>query len=363
MNPNKHIAFIIPSLQQGGLENAVSVLVNHMAKSGKFKISIICFYNNPVFYTIEEKVDVYIPTFKRKAYSTIKYYFKAYRFITQKLKQINPDIVVSYGDYVNSISILAAKNCDFPVFVSDRSSPGKFFPWLVTKMRSFTYPKANGIIAQTERAKNQKEVMIGEDFPIKVIPNPVRPIQAFKETKRNTILCVARHYHVKGIDRLLEAFAKVDNPDWTLEIAGSNGPETEKLINQAKAFGIDNRVVFLGARKDIDRIYSYSSIFVLPSRSEGLPNALIEAMAHGLPCISFDINAGPSDVIEHEVNGILIEDGNIDELADRISELIQNKEKSDALGMKATEIKEKLSIDKITEQLLIFIGAKSEHKE
>lgn len=357
----KHIAFIIPSLQQGGLENAVSVLVNHITKSSKLKISIICFYNNSVFYTIDEKVDIYIPTFRRKGYSTIRYYFKTYRFIIQKLKQINPDIVVSYGDYVNSISILAAKNCDFPIFVSDRSSPGKSFLWLVTKMRSFTYPKANGIIAQTLRAKKQKESMIGKDFPIKVIPNPVRPIQVFEETKRNTILCVARHYHVKGIDRLLEAFAKVDNPDWTLEIAGSNGPETEKLINQVKVLGIANRVVFLGARKDIDSIYSYSSIFVLPSRSEGLPNALIEAMAHGLPCISFDINAGPSDVIEHGVNGILVEDGDIDELANKVKELIDDKEKRDALGKKAMEIKEKLSINRITDELLTFIGAKNEY--
>ena len=357
----KQIVFIIPSLNQGGLENAVAVLVNHIAISNKFRISIICFYNNPVFYTIDEKVDICIPTFKRKGYSTIRYYLKTYRFIIQKLMQINPEVVVSFGDYVNSISILATKKCGYPIFVSDRSSPGKSFPWFVTKMRSFAYAKANGIIAQTLRAKKQKESMLGKDFPSKIIPNPVRPVKVLKETKRNTILCVARHYHVKGIDRLLEAFVKIDAKDWVLEIAGSEGPETEKLTNQAKALGIENRVFFLGARKDIDRIYSYSSIFVLPSRSEGLPNALIEAMAHGLPCISFDINAGPSDVIDNEVNGVLVEDGDIDELANKVKELIDNKEKRDTLGKKAMEIKDKLSIDRITDELLTFIGAKNEY--
>jgi GalNAc-alpha-(1->4)-GalNAc-alpha-(1->3)-diNAcBac-PP-undecaprenol alpha-1,4-N-acetyl-D-galactosaminyltransferase len=358
-----HITFIIPSLQQGGLENAVSVLVNQLAKLKNIKISIICFYNNPIFYQLNDNVAICMPPFKRKGISTISYYLKSYQFIIKQLKQNKPDRVISYGDYVNSISILASKSCSLPIFVSDRSSPAKRFPMYIKMLRKLTYRKANGIIAQTLRAKDQKVAMLGKGFPIKVIPNPVRPIQVFEESKKQVILCVARHYHVKGIDRLLEAFSKVNDTSWCLEIAGSVGPETEQLLQHAKKLRIDDRVNFLGARKDIDRIYSYASIFVLPSRSEGLPNALIEAMAHGLPCISFDINAGPSDVIEHEVNGILVEDGNIDELANKIKELIENKEKRDALGRKAMEIKEKLSIDRITDELLTFIGISNEHQE
>lgn len=356
-----NITFIIPSLQQGGLENAVSVLINQLAKLKNIKISIICFYNNPIFYQLNDNVDIYMPPFKRKGISTVSYYLKSYKFIIKQLKQNKPDRVISYGDYVNSISILASKSCSLPIIVSDRSSPAKRFPLYIKMLRKLTYMKANGIIAQTLRAKNQKVAMLGKGFPIKVIPNPVRPIQVFEESKKKVILCVARHYHVKGIDRLLEAFSKVHDNSWCLEIAGSVGPETKQLFQQVKKLRIDDRVDFLGARKDIDRIYSYASIFVLPSRGEGLPNALIEAMAHGLPCISFDINAGPSDVIDHEVNGILVQDGNIDELAKRINELIENKDNREALGKKATEIKEKLSIDRITNEFLTFINTYSEY--
>lgn len=356
MNLDKHIVFIIPSLQQGGLENHVMVLANQISRNTENRVSIICLYNNPFFYEVEKGIGTFIPSYKRKGYSTLHYYWKSFLFIRQKLKELKPDVVVSFGDYINFISIAVCKSINLPVFVGDMSSPGKTFPFFVNLFRRWTYPMAKGIIAQTQRAKDQKVKIVGPIVPIQIIPNPLRVINKFEVEKERVILGVARHYHVKGIDRLLEAFAKTKDKSWKLKIAGSEGPETNRLNDQAKRLNISERVIFLGARKDIDFVYSYSSIFVLSSRSEGLPNALIEAMSHGLPCISFDINAGPSDVIEHEVNGILVEDGNIDELAYRINELIENKEKRNSLGIKATEIKEKLSIDRITYELLTFIG-------
>jgi GalNAc-alpha-(1->4)-GalNAc-alpha-(1->3)-diNAcBac-PP-undecaprenol alpha-1,4-N-acetyl-D-galactosaminyltransferase len=110
--------------------------------------------------------------------------------------------------------------------------------------------------------------------------------------------------------------------------------------------------------KDIDTVFSYSKIFVLPSRSEGFPNALIEAMAHGLACVSFDINAGPRDVIENGVNGVLIEDGDIDSLATNINELIINESLRIQLGEKAKKLKDKLSLDGIGKEFLNFIVPK-----
>lgn len=348
------IAFLTPSLHQGGLENAVTVLVNQLTKIGH-DVFVICYYDNPIFYKLDKRIRIYLPPYKRKGYSTFHYYFKSYSFIKKILKEEGPDVIISYGDYINPVSILASRSLGLPIYVSDRSSPSIVFPLLVSVLRKFTYGIANGIIAQTERAKSQKLAMLGPKAKILVLPNPIRPIKFKQVEKEKIILCVARHFHVKGIDRLLEAFSLLKQNDWSIHIAGAYGPETENLIKLATYFGIAHRVNVLGPRKDIDDVYAYSSIFVLPSRSEGLPNALIEAMAHGLACISFDINAGPSDVIEHGVNGILVEDGNIDELASRIKELIENNEKRKALGNKAKEIKERLSLDRITTELLTFI--------
>lgn len=356
MNPNKHIIFLVPSLQQGGLENHVSVLANAIAFKG-YKVSIICYYTNEIFYILENSIKIFSPPFKRKGFSTVRYYLKSFLFVRNNVEKMNPDVVISFGDNINFISILACKSIGRSIFIGDMSSPGKKFPFHIAAFRKLTYTMSKGIIAQTVRAKDQKQEMVGSKVPIEIIPNPLRGIEQIDLDKKNVVLGVARHYQVKGLDRLLEAFSKTNDKNWILEIAGSEGPETKALKEQAIRLGISERVFFLGARKDIDRVYSYSRIFVLPSRSEGLPNALIEAMAHGLACISFDINAGPSDVIDHEVNGILVEDGNIDELAKRINELIENKEKREALGKKATEIKEKLSIDRITDEFLTFINA------
>jgi GalNAc-alpha-(1->4)-GalNAc-alpha-(1->3)-diNAcBac-PP-undecaprenol alpha-1,4-N-acetyl-D-galactosaminyltransferase len=356
----KRLAFIVPSLHQGGLENYVTVLVNHIAKNKDIKISILCYYNNPVFYTLHPNVELIVPTYGRRGTSTIHYYVKSVVFLRKNLQKIKPATVVSLGDYINFISIAVAKSLKMPVFVGDRSSPGKTFPFLVRLFRQWSYPKAQGIIAQTQRAKAQKELMLGKGVPIQIIPNPIRDIRNYELSKENVVLCVARHYHVKGIDRLLAAFANIKDRTWRLEVAGSEGPETQALKEQAITLGIAERVRFLGARKDIDRIYSYSSILVLPSRSEGLPNALIEAMAHGLACISFDINAGPSDVIEHEVNGILVEDGDVGEMTRQLDRLICNESLRITLGEKATLIKEQYTLERITGRFLDFINSRFE---
>lgn len=355
MSASKKIFFVLPSLQQGGLENHATILINGIAKERNFEVGVICVYQKERFYDVDDNVEVFSPKFKREGISTMRYYYKFLRFANSVLAKNKPDVIVSFGDYINFLSIIVAKFNSVPVFVGDRSSPGKPFPVVVSKLRNWTYPRASGIIAQTTRAREQKMGMVGDSVPIRIIPNAIKDLQFFNEEKRNIILCVARHYHVKGIDRLLEAFAKAKSSNWNLEIAGSYGPETENLKDQAKRLGIETRVKFLGARKDIDKVYSYSGVFVLPSRSEGLPNALIEAMAHGLPCISFDINAGPSDVIQHEVNGFLVEDGNINELARRMDDLMQSEEKREVLGKNATAIREKLSKESVVRMLLDFI--------
>lgn len=351
----KNICFVSPSLHQGGLENAVMVMSNEMARRGHL-VSVICVYDNPIFYQLDERIKIISPTYKRKDFSTPVYYLKSIFYLRNEIKNIRPDVIISYGDFLNPISLLATRNLKIPVFISDRSSPGKKFPFIVQKMREYIYPLATGIIAQTEAAKKQKQKMLKGYTNIQVIPNPIRPINNYPDCiKENIVLGVARHYHVKGLDRLIEAFAKTNHSDWRLVIAGNKGPHTEELTQLIEKYKIKEKVQFLGAVKEIDKVFSTAKIFVLPSRSEGFPNALIEAMANGVASISFDVNAGPSDIIENEYNGFLVENGNIEALANKIQLLMDDEILREKIALNALNLKNDLRVDKIGELFYNFI--------
>lgn len=351
----KQIAYIIPSLLQGGLENHASVLINEIAKDKNIKVTVLCYYNNPIFYQLHPSVTLIVPTFERKGRSILCYYLMAFVFLRKNLRAIKPDTVISFGDYINFISIMVAKTLRLPIFVQDGASPATEFSRTVKFFRKITYPMSKGIIVQTQRAQKILQNLVENKVPVEIVVNPLRELKLNSVAKEKIILCVARHYHVKGIDRMLEAFAKIEHRDWRLEIAGSEGPETPKLISLGERLGISDRINFLGAIKEIDIVYNRASIFVLPSRSEGLPNALIEAMAHGLPCISFDINAGPSDLIQNNVNGILIEDGNIKELTEQINRLIEQENLRNTLGANAISVRQKHEVRKVCSDLLDFV--------
>ena len=134
-----------------------------------------------------------------------------------------------------------------------------------------------------------------------------------------------------------------------------SGPETENLKQLVRDRNIEDKVIFLGEIKEIDRVYAEAGIFCLTSRSEGFPNALCEAMAAGLPSISFDIVAGPADIIKDGYNGILTKDGDIEGLAAQLQTLIENEELRKKIGRESSKLQEELSLASSGSKFLNFI--------
>ena len=153
---------------------------------------------------------------------------------------------------------------------------------------------------------------------------------------------------------LIESFAKLKNQDWELHIAGGD-EEGEVLKEQAERLGVINRIKFLGKVKEIDKCYAYAGMFVIPSRSEGFPNALAEAMTAGCCCVAFDFVAGPRDLISHNNNGIIVPESDIHAMAKTIDELILDDKKRVLLGKNAMVIREKLNKSVIVEKIKTFI--------
>ncbi len=147
---------------------------------------------------------------------------------------------------------------------------------------------------------------------------------------------------------LIEAFScSRAKEEWKLIIAGE-GRERDKLEQLAVEYNISSGVNLTGWQESIDELYARASVFVLSSRYEGFPNSLAEAMSAGLPCISFDCDFGPAEMIRHDVNGILVEPGNVEKLADEIDLLAADESERNRLGRKATEIKKELNLESIT---------------
>lgn len=350
----KVICLISPSLQMGGLERAASNLANYFNSKG-FKVIYIVLYSFKKFFELDSGIVLIEPDLNYRSSNKFSYYLNMIPYLRKAVKKYKPNTILTLGEYHNALVLFALQGIDIPIHVSDRSSPNKKFGQLFTIFRKWIYKKSSGVIAQTETAAAQKRRMLGLDFRISVIPNAIRNVKRYSFKREKIILGVGRHYHVKGMDRLIKAFWQLNDNEWVLHLAGGNGPETNNLKDLVIKLELEEKVVFLGELKNIDEEFSKSSIFVMTSRSEGFPNALCEAMASGLPCISYDIVAGPSDIISHNENGILIPDGDTEKLTSAISTLMRSQKKRNQLGENALKVQDEFSNRNSGDKYLQFI--------
>ncbi|WP_207423845.1 glycosyltransferase [Desertivirga brevis] len=338
------ICLISPSLQMGGLERAMSNLANYFCEQGH-KITYITLYNFEKFYKLDDRITLMEPHLDYKNTPKYLYYLKLLKYIRREVLKAEPDTVLSFGDYHNAWVLLALKGIKVPVYVSDRSSPDKNFGRAYTFFKKLTYKDSAGIIAQTRRAADQKKRLLGRNAKITIIPNTVRRVEPSAVVRKNYILGVGRHYHVKGFDRLIDVFALL-NTDWNLVLAGDGGPQSQALRDQVDRLNIKDRVVFLGKVSNMTPVYAEAGIFVMTSRSEGFPNALCEAMAAGIPCVSYDISAGPADIIRDNENGFLVPDNDSRALAAVVQRLIDDSNLRMIVGEKASLIQDELSFER-----------------
>ena len=172
-----------------------------------------------------------------------------------------------------------------------------------------------------------------------VIPNA---ITSFSDKVANLVekkvIAVGRLSYQKGYDLLISAWQKVHEviPDWKLEIYGS-GELHEELLNQIQKSYLGDSIGICNSTNNIEEVYLESSVLVLSSRYEGLPMVLLEAMSCGVPSVAFACKSGPRDLINNHVNGLLVEDGNVEKLAQGLVTIISDKDLRQRLGRGAYE--------------------------
>lgn len=350
----KKIFLVIPTLQQGGAERVISELANQFSQQG-VEVHLTLLAKAEDFYSIDSNVIVhrlgFVNTSRvQKVVSEIKTFIK----LRKLFKEHKPDAVLSFMDKYNVFTILASRFLNLRVFVSDRSNPKLKLRPSMFILKKLTYRHATGIIAQTSLAKELLVKFTGNNN-VHVIQNPVKKIQLYPNIQREKIILnMGRLVPEKGQKYLLQAFSNLNLDDWKLVVLG-DGPLRPELEKQVLELGLEGKVIMPGSVNNVDEWLAKAKIFAFSSISEGFPNALVEAMAAGLPCVSFDCDAGPRDIIINGINGLLTPQGDINELTSNISLLVNNTSTAKKLAKNAVLVREEYNMESIATEYLSFI--------
>lgn len=341
------MSIVSPCLTMGGMERASSTIANELAKR-EFEISFITILKKSIFFVLDEKINLIEPNL----FNANKLdFWKTLFYIRKNVKLQDPDAVLVFGKVYASLVCTALIGTKYTVIVSERSSPYYKWPVLqrIIQKIAFTINPPKVVICQTQTAFEIQKKYYSRNTNFYTIPNAVRNVQFYPEVAReNSIVAVGRlGEYIKGFDMLIEAYAKLNDTSWKLYLIGTTSGANH-LISRVRELNLEDKILFLGPKKNIDPYLAKSKIFVIPSRSEGFPNALIEAMAAGNACVSFDFKCGAKDVIENGVNGLLIENGNINELAAGITKLQCDEVLLNNIARNALEIRAKLNVDTIS---------------
>jgi len=346
----KKISIILHCLKCGGTERTAAELSNYFASIG-IDVTIILLFKMDVFYQLDSRVNLIQPKLDRSKINKFLYILFIIPYLRNAIRKSNPDriFILGFISYVLFVTL----GMRYTFFISNRSNPNrKRFPMYRT-LRNIIYKRAKGIIAQTTYSASIWKTEVKHKNVI-VIPNFIRKIKDHNIVKENLIANVGRLTFEKGQHYLMEAFAKLQAPEWKLIFIG-DGPLHEKLTEKAIQLNILERVVFAGFQKDVDSFLHKSKIFAFSSIIEGFPNALCEAMATPLPCVSFDCVAGPSEIISDGINGFLVPTGNIEQLSDVLSKLIESEPLRKQIAKEAYKVRKLYNIEDIGNRYYEFI--------
>lgn len=347
------ICIFIPTLTTGGAEKVASILANEWSTSER--VTIVTFFNTPIFYDIALNIDVICLNFtpnRGKLLRSIDI-IRGILSLRRVIKQLAPKFVLSFMNKYNAFCIASLMGTKIPVIISERGSPTEKLPRIRIITRDLLYPKAAGLICQTQIAKE----FIASRLNIRhitVIQNPIqRILDPHQRKPQKIILSVGRFIESKCFDHLIESFSKLKLSDWKLILCG-DGPMNESLKQIAMRLDIYDQVEFTGIVHDLRPYYKNAGIFAFSSMHEGYPNALAEAVVSGLPCVSYDCPTGPSELINNEKNGLLVPVGDKVALTKALERLAQDRSFAENLGAMASNLATELEPSRIANQYLTF---------
>lgn len=341
----------------GGLERVLSVKTLVFTENFGHEVHIITLNQKSktdLFFPFSEKIIQHNLEVSGNPFQYISKYISGIKKIVSEVK---PNIILVCDDGLkafflpkilgNEIPIVYERHVSKLIEVSENQG---FIKGIFTKLKftlmDFLAKDFSKFIVLTEGNKNEWKLR-----NLQVISNPLSFFPVEKSSLQNKkVIAVGKQSYQKSYDRLLKSWALLDKEfqDWELHIYGKFD-ENLGLENLAKNLKIDKQVFFHPPEKNIEEKYAESSIFVLSSRYEGFGMVLIEAMSFGIPCVSFDCNYGPSDIIKDNEDGFLIKNGDEKSFAEKLQLLMKEENLRKEMGEKARKNVERFLPENVVE--------------
>lgn len=361
------ILIVISSLGGGGAERVSVDLSRHLSDSGREVVLLTLSGDEPDAYVAPEKVRRERIELRQSGapwFTKVLTFAARLRAMRRKILGIRPDVVISFVDHTNVRVILSLLGSGVPVVVSERVYPGRIpLGWLWRMGRQVSYPLAAAVTVQTETGAQWFRSNTRVTNAV-VIPNAARfaedvaigPEITSRSVTRPLVLAMGRLDAQKGFDLLLQAFRQsgLAGQGWRLAILGE-GPERANLEREAIELGIAEAVAMPGYVRNIADWLRQADLFVLSSRFEGFPNALLEAMQCGVACISFDCPSGPRELIEDNVSGCLAAPEDVVSLAGKMRRLGNDADLRAQLATAAIEVAQRFSPKQVYDRWLQLV--------
>lgn len=373
------ITFVGFNLWCGGAERAMSNMANYWAKRG-WEITVLTLIQNgqPLCYDLHPGVEhrdlgyfeyagepdaeigsslageVSLAELSAAERAVVEEELGRLAMLRRAIIKSRPRAVIAFQHSLNVRVLLATRGLKIPVIVSERSTPHheiiKQTGWALLRLR--LYPRATCLVTLTEEALSYFPEAIrkrGRVIPNLVLSPPACANGGEKRDKNGKVLmAMGRLAPVKGFDLLLQAFSLVtsSHPAWSLEIWGEGlmRPELERLTSE---LGMTGRVRLPGFTKQPHATLRRADLFAMSSRYEGFPNALCEAMACGLPAVSFDCPGGPRYIIRDGIDGVLVAAESVTAMAASLDRLMGDEAERRRMSVNAREVVNRFDAEKI----------------
>lgn len=336
--------------RNGGTERVATIIANGLAKTYNI-IFISLTEQNPMFFPLDKNISHY--AINKKWINPGVGYLRVIPKLTRLLKQNNVDVVIDIDIVLDCLSIPAVKGTKIKVISWEHFNYDYEITVLYRRLiLKYSVKRSDYVVTLTERDKESYGKYLKRKDRISAIYNPIEPVCEEENTqKENWIITTCSLVKYKGIDFLVKTAEIVlsKHKDWKWLVLG-DGDMKNYLKERIKKNQLEGRLILTGRVNNVNEYLKKAQIFVLTSRREGLPMCLLEARANSLPSISFDIITGPSVIIDDGVNGFLIKPFDCNEMGNKISLLIEDRELRESFSKKTKLGIEKFDIEYILDR-------------